>query len=203
MRNNKYLYCAITAITLCSTGLTGCLPVTAMSTTVTAGRSAAEERRVGEIVDDVVINNKIRTRFSKESFKNIFTKVSANSIEGRVLLTGSVESMEYASQAVKIAWEVPGVREVLNEIEVDNISLGTHIKDSWIATHVRSKLFFNKKLKSVNYSVEVNNGVVFLTGIAQDQEELDQAEQTASLVNGVSKVVSHVVLKDDPRRNSK
>lgn len=201
MKNKKYLLC--TVMILAANSLTGCLPVTAMSTTVTAGRSAAEERRVGEIVDDVVINSKIRTRFAKEDFKHIFTKVSANSIEGRVLLTGSVESMDHSAQAAEIAWGIPGVQEVLNEIEVDNISIGTRAKDAWIATRVRTKLLVNKEIKSVNYSVEVNNGVVFLTGIAQDQEELDRVEQEASVVSGVSKVVSHVVLKNDPRRHAK
>lgn len=183
--------------------LSGCAPVTAMTTTITAGRSAAEERRVGEIVDDVVINNKIRTRFSKEDFKNLFAKVAVNSIEGRVLLTGSVETMDYSAQASEIAWSVPGVREVINEIEVDKISLTTRTKDSWIAAMVRTKLLLEKEIKSVNYSVEANNSVVFLTGIAQSAEELALAEHVASLVKGVNKVISYVVLKDDPRRAPK
>ena len=44
---------------------------------------------------------------------------------------------------------------------------------------------------------------MFLTGIAQTQEELDLAEDIASRVGGVTKVISYVVLKDDQTRNAK
>ncbi len=183
--------------------LSGCAPITALTTTIAAGRSVTEERKAGDIVDDIVINSKIRARFSTKDFNNIFAKVSVSSTEGRVLLAGGVESMEYAAQAVEISWTVPGVKEVINEIQIENISIGTMAKDSWIATRIKSKLFLDKDVKSVNYSVEVNNGIVYLTGIAQDQIELSRAEELASFVKGVTKVISHVVMKDDPRRNPK
>jgi len=46
------------------------------------------------------------------------------------------------------------------------------------------------------------NGVVYLFGIAQSQKELDRATGHARNVKGVVKVVSHVILKTDPKRNS-
>lgn len=179
--------------------LSGCAPVTVMSGTVAAGRSAAEERRMGEIVDDIVIKNKIRAGLSKKSF-GLFTRVTVNCNEGNVLLTGSVENMDSSAQAAKIAWEVPGVRSIINEIHVENISFATKTKDTWIATRIRTKLLLAKDIKSVNYTVDVNNGIVYLTGIAQNEQELSRAEKLASLVGGVRKVVSYVVLKNDPRR---
>lgn len=198
----KSLFCFVIAAAHLNL-LSSCAPIAAMSSTVTVGRSAAEERRIGEIIDDTVINNKIRAKFAKEDFKGIFAKVSASSIEGRVLLTGTVDTMDHSARASELVWQISGVKEVMNEIEVDEISLSTKTKDTWIATRVRSKLLFNKEIKSVNYSVEVNNGIVFLTGIAQTQEELDLAEDIASRVGGVTKVISYVVLKDDQTRNAK
>jgi len=41
---------------------------------------------------------------------------------------------------------------------------------------------------------------VYLMGIAQDEAELSQVAEHARNIGGVKDVVSHVVLKDDPRR---
>jgi len=51
--------------------------------------------------------------------------------------------------------------------------------DAWISTQIESKLLFTKDIKSVNYSVETIDGVVYLMGIAQDREELDAVTQIA------------------------
>ncbi len=53
---------------------------------------------------------------------------------------------------------------------------------------------------SVNYNVETVNGVVYLFGIASSQQELEQVTTLARTIDGVRRVVSHVMLKDDSRR---
>ena len=103
--------------------------------------------------------------------------------------------------AVRLAWTVKGVREVIDEIQVnDKSGLADFARDSWIGAQIRSRLLLEKNLRSVNYSVEAVNGVVYLMGIAQDQNELDKATYIASTTAYVKQVVSHVILKDDPRR---
>jgi osmotically-inducible protein OsmY len=91
---------------------------------------------------------------------------------------------------------------VINEIEIGRISLATRSKDSWVAAQIRSKILLEKGVQSVNYSVEVINGVAYILGIAQDDQELESAEQVAGKVGGVKRVVSHVILKTDLRRNA-
>jgi osmotically-inducible protein OsmY len=61
---------------------------------------------------------------------------------------------------------------------------------------------FDGAVKNINYTVDVENGVVYLMGIAQDQDELDRVIATARDISDVKKVVNHVLLKSDPRRNS-
>ena len=53
---------------------------------------------------------------------------------------------------------------------------------------------------SINYSVETVNGTVYLLGIAQDEAELVRVIEHARGIEDVKQVVSHVVVKDDPRR---
>jgi osmotically-inducible protein OsmY len=67
-------------------------------------------------------------------------------------------------------------------------------------TELRSRLLFAKNIQSVNYSIEAVNGTVYLLGVAQDQAELDRVLDVARNVNYVRRVVSHVLMKDDPRR---
>jgi osmotically-inducible protein OsmY len=89
---------------------------------------------------------------------------------------------------------------VLNEIETSPKDIKDYTKDTLIANTVRSKLLFEKDLRSVNYSVDVNNGAVYLIGVAQNQAELDKALKITSSAKGVKRVVNYVILKDDPRR---
>ena len=43
-------------------------------------------------------------------------------------------------------------------------------------------------------------GIIYIIGIAQTTAELDKVIGHARRINNVKKVVSHVMLKDDPRR---
>jgi len=67
---------------------------------------------------------------------------------------------------------------------------------------LRTQLMFDGGVKNINYTIEVEGGVVYLFGIAQDQTELDRVIAAARDISDVKKIINHVVLKDDPRRNS-
>jgi len=179
--------------------LGGCFPL-AVIATEEVGTSIAEERTIGDIVDDKTIMLRIKSAFAQKDFGNLLSRLSVHVKERRVLLTGSVRDDQYSVEAVKITWSIQGVKEVISEIEVANKSLKTRAADSLIATHIRAKLLFQKGLNSLNYTVDVNNGIVYLLGIAQDEVELELALDTARKVLGVTKVVNHVILRDDARR---
>lgn len=199
MKNKKIVYALIV---LSIMPVNGCVPIVVASSTVAAGRTAVEERPVGKMVDDVVIVNKIRARFTEEDFKQMFSAISVEASEGRVLLVGMVSDQKYVDKASEIAWSVPGVCEVINELELGRLSLGQRTKDSWIATQVRTKFLVQKDLLSVNYTVEAVDGVVYLLGVGQSEEELELAQQTASKIQGVRKVIIHVIVKTDVRRSA-
>jgi osmotically-inducible protein OsmY len=61
---------------------------------------------------------------------------------------------------------------------------------------------FDGHVKNINYTVDVVNGVVYLMGIAQSQDELDRVVAHARDIGNVKRVVSHIVLKNDPHRQS-
>lgn len=164
-------------------------------------RLAAQERSVGNAVDDAAIVVKIKNLYAREDFKDLLANVEIKSIEGRVLLTGNVDKPDSQIEGVRLAWQVSGVKEVINEIQInDRAGFANYARDVWISTQIKSRLLFEKHIRSVNYSVITVNQVVYLMGIAQNQDELDRATHVASTTSYVERVVSYVRLKDDPRR---
>jgi osmotically-inducible protein OsmY len=123
--------------------------------------------------------------------------------EGRVLLSGNVRLPEQRVEAVRLAWQAPGVREVINEINVDDTSgLGNYARDTWITTELEATLLLDNAVSSIDYSVETVNQVIYLMGVAQSQAELDRVIGHAKEISYVRRVVSYVLLVDDPRRHS-
>ena len=105
--------------------------------------------------------------------------------------------------AVRIAWGVDGVREVINEIVVSREGDSeSFLRDRWIVSQLRSKLLFDREIRSINYSIETVAGVVYLMGIAQSEAELQRAIDHARDIAYVRRVVSYVQLKDDPARQA-
>ncbi len=179
--------------------LTACFPIAVASTAV-VGAAIVEERSAGTNLDDNIIAIKIRDKYAQEEFNELLSRISVTVHEGRVMLTGSIKEESYAKKAVELAWQIQGVKEVINEMEVSSRTPKEYAKDTFIANTVRSKLLFDADVQSVNYKIETNNGVVYILGLAQTQDELNKAIAIARSIKGVKKVVSHVILKDDSRR---
>jgi osmotically-inducible protein OsmY len=177
-------------------GLSGCASV-ATSGITGLGYSLAQERTVGGAIDDVTIGTKINSYFLRENQGKLFKHVAVEVLEGRVLLTGAVDTADDRVEAVRLSWQAKGVKEVINEIQInDKSGIKDYARDIWITTQVKAKLFLNAEIKSINYSVDTVNGVSYIMGIAQDRVELNKVNRVSSMVKGVKKVVSHVRIKE-------
>ncbi len=164
--------------------------------------AAAQERKLLDAVDDKTLQLRINARFI-ESNPDLFRRVETEIVEGRVLLTGNVPRPEDRVEAARLTWQVGGVREVLNEIVVnDRSGVIDYFKDSWITTRMRTKMITDPEISDINYSVETVNGIIYLMGIAQDAAELQRVTNHARTISGVRRVISHVRMKDDPRRGT-
>jgi osmotically-inducible protein OsmY len=181
--------------------LPGCGPAAVAGAAATTATVATQDRTTGEVFDDMSLKAKISNKYFQTDLNDLFKNVDVDVIERRVFLTGSVNKPETAIKAVELAWQVPGIAEVVNEMQVEDKSgFVDRARDLWIQAQINSRLMFTKGIKNTNYNVEVVNGVVYLMGIAQNAEELRQVTWAASRVKYVQKVVSHVVMRDDPRR---
>lgn len=182
--------------------LQGCVPVAVVSAGSAGAELGMQDRTLGRSLDDVALKAAISKRFFDKDVNDLFKNVEVDVIEARVFLTGGVKTTETEINAVNLVWQVKGVKEVINEIQVDDKSgLIDYARDAWIQRQIGAQLLFTKGIRSTNYTIECVNGVVYLMGLAYDETELGKVSTIASRTKYVKQVVSHVVLKNDPRRN--
>lgn len=179
----------------------GCVTLAMGAATETAV-VVAQERSVGNAVDDTAILAEIKHYYLQKDANDLFPNAEVKVVEGRVLLTGNVDKPETQIEAVRLAWQADGVKEVINETQInDKSGLWNYTQDVWVSTQVRTRLLLSKNIRSVNYSIITVNQTVYLMGIAQNQAELDRALNVASTTSYVKEVINHVHLKTDPRRD--
>ncbi len=174
-----------------------------ISSVTSVGYAAAQERTVGDAIDDVTILTRIKSLYFEAHVDKLLSAVDVQVIEGRVMLTGKGISPDVRVEAVRLAWQPRGVKEVINELVIDDskVDAQKYARDLWMTAEVKSKFLLNKIIRSINYSVETVDGVIYLMGIAKNKDELDEAKYLAGKISGVKKVVSHVLLSEDPSRN--
>ena len=181
---------AVPAVSLCLS-LQGC-DQAIVGAAATAGSAAMEERGLGAAISDTEIRLRINALWSSKS-ERMWRKIGLQIHEGRVLLSGVVDDPEMRDEAVRLAWEAKGVKEVINEIRIDRSGgIAGFAHDTWISTQLKAKLLLDREVASVNYSVETVSGTVYLLGVARSREELDRVANHARSLDYVRNVVSHV-----------
>mgnify|MGYP002152535158 CR=1 FL=1 len=170
-----------------------------VSAGATAGSAALQERGFGTAVDDTVIRAKIAAAYLQDSVD--FKLISIEAHQGRVLLTGTTPRAKDRVDAVHLAWQVDGVKTVINEISIEQGGgiLGL-ARDKWVTAQLRLKITFDTTVKAINYAIDTVNGTVYLMGIAQNQAELNRVKNHARGLDYVRRVISHVRLKKPPMR---
>mgnify|MGYP001470191436 FL=1 len=175
----------------------GCSPVGVLASGGGATMVVAEgDRSLGTVVDDATIKLNLSAKFLK-SENRLFLDVNSNVTEGRVLLTGLVDTQEIRIEAVRKVWEINGVREVINEIEVGNkTTLKEYMNDLWINTQVKSLAARTIGLRSFSYNFETIKGKVYIAGITSRPEQLQAIVESTKTIKGVNEIVNYVVIKE-------
>ena len=168
----------------------------------TAGVAVAQERSIGDAVDDKAIQFRVNALLLRYD-EAVFRRVDVKSVEARVVLTGTVATPENRLEAARLVWQVETVKTLANELIIqDETSVVDFVHDSWVTTQLRARMLRDGEILDLNYTVETVNGIVYLLGIAQDEKELDRVTRHARAIPGVEQVVNHVRLKNDPERRT-
>ena len=190
--NNNIL---ILIVLISSLNIISCSPTGILASGGATGMVVAEgERSFGTVVDDATIKINVAAKFIN-SDDNLFVDVSTSVLEGRVLLTGLVDSQEIRIDAVRRVWEVEGVNEVINEIQIGNrASLKEYAQDIWITAQVRGLAAKTVGLRSVAYNFETIQGRVYIVGITSRSEQLEEIIDIAKTVKGVTEIINYVIV---------
>lgn len=193
----------ILTLLLSATILSACGPLgLAAGAGATVGIAATREGGVKGSASDFRIRSQINDLWFKSNVK-MFSKLNLSIDQGRVLITGVVQDPAHRVEAVRLAWQPRGVKQVINEIRVaDTDGLSEYVSDTWITTKLRSKMLIDRDIQSINYSIDTVQGIVYLMGVARSQDELDHTIDVARGVNGVKQVISYVKLSGEPVRAS-
>jgi osmotically-inducible protein OsmY len=166
---------------------------------VAAVAAGSTEKGLGTSTTDGIIKVKINEAFFN-SDTALFTKVEISVNAGAVLLTGTLPTPEDKIEATQLVWQVRGVNEVLNEIEVqDSSSIKDFAKDFAAAAQLRGKLIGDQEVSSLNFSVDVVNGTVYLSGIASSQDEINRVVEHARSLRFATDVKNYIRVNDDDR----
>lgn len=175
--------------------LGGCV-VAAVGTAGAVGLTAAQDKTMGEALDDATLSNQIKAKLLSENSEK-YAEVDVEVANGLVLLSGRVNNPEDRVRAEGIAWSAALTKDVANEIKIEPPGgFIANMSDEVITGRVRARLIGSKTVKSVNFNIETYDGVVYLMGTARTAKELKKAAEEASVVAGVKQVVSYVRIRE-------
>jgi hyperosmotically inducible periplasmic protein len=150
-----------------------------------------------DFVDDSVITAKVKSKIMlTKPLSNL--NVSVTTSKGVVKLAGEVDSDSQASALVELVESTDGVKDVdTNDLHVRGSN--APLSDSLITAKVKGmfiqkKLFSHNDIAAMTIHVETNNGIVYLSGTATNQEQINNAIHIAKSIKGVKGVESHVVI---------
>ena len=123
-------------------------------------------------------------------------KVKVKASDGVVTLTGTVQDKDDKSIAADTVENLPGVKAVNNDVVVKS-DYSEH-SDAWMAFKIRSRLLVKANVSATATTVGVQNGVVTLTGTADNIAQKELTAVYAKEIDGVKSVKNNIVVKDAP-----
>ena len=179
--------------------LSGCVGVSSKGIFGTGVTVALDPRSVGTQVDDSIMQKNLSARtilMDKKYLLNVKTKV----LDGRIFLTGKVDTVEEKLKLTKLAWETDGVRSVRNDIKIkESFNFQQSAKDILITSQLRSAMIFNKNIKATNYQIDTYKKKIYVYGIALTKEEKELVISEAKEILDVEDVIVSILLVENLR----
>ena len=183
---------------LSSFALTSCIE-TAVGLGTAAVAASTTEKGFSTSVSDTVIEAKLTDKFIQND-ASLVTGVKSSVSDGAVLMTGKLDTQDQKILATRLAWEIKGVKEVINEIQiVSEKSIKATAKDLAASAQLRAALIGDQEISSLNYSIDVVNGIVYLSGVAANEKERERVITHAQALRFAKKVVNYIILSTDKR----
>jgi osmotically-inducible protein OsmY len=170
-------------------GVAACTQPTGL---VNVASSPAEDRSLETLRDDAAITFDINEVLLGEQYSDLFFEVSTDVYERIVMLTGTVKFAKNKQRATELIQGIKGVKRIVNELQVTNdYGPRAAANDLWIETKLKLLLLGTKGIRSINYRWRSVNGVVYLIGAGQSQQEMSIVLNVIRTTVRVKKVINH------------
>ncbi len=198
MLKKLYSFVCLLFLITCLSGCAGTL----LGGAAVVGLASVQERSIKNAAIDTKLGLQLQKKLFTLSKEKLFGSVDVIIIEQRVMMIGNVESQELRDLASQAAWEIsPKIKDVLNEITIgEKSTIISEAKDARISLSLSGLLIGDSNISDINFNHSVSKQVIFLIGIAQDNEELNKVINYARTVKGVKKVINHIILKSSKKR---
>ncbi len=129
------------------------------------------------------------TYMFKRYLKN--DSINVKSVDGNVILTGTVSRELHKSLAQETVSELEGVKSVDNRLVVKGVVPTTN-SDLWILDRIKVTLLFHRSVDAGTVEVDVKDGIVILRGNAISKEQKDLTTEYVKDVDGVKDVINNM-----------
>ncbi len=179
--------------------LSSCVGYSSTGVLGTGVSIALDPRSLGTQIDDSLMQQNLRARLLSTD-KSYIISVKTKILDGRIFLTGKVNSVEDKLKITKLAWEIKGARSVNNDLQIkEKFNFKRSAKDLLITSQLRAALIGSKNIKAVNYNIDTYKKKIYVYGIAQNKKERDEVIKEAKQILDVEDVVTSIFLVDDLR----
>ena len=177
----------------------GCIGVASKGLFGTGVTVALDPRTVGTQIDDSIMQKNLGAKILLKDKKYLLS-VKSKVLDGRIFLTGKVETPEEKLLITKLAWETKGARSVRNDIKIkEKFDFKRSAKDILITSQLRTALILNKNIKATNYQIDTYKKKIYVYGISITSEEKDLVVSEAKEILDVEDVIASIILLEDLR----
>ena len=179
--------------------LTSCVGTSSTGVLGTGVTIAFDPRTVGTQIDDSILQKNLSAKLISMN-TNYILSVKTKVLDGRIFITGKVDTVEEKLKITKLGWEIKGVRSIKNDLQIkEKFDFQRSAKDLLITSQLRAAMITNKKIKSVNYNIDTYKKKIYIYGIAQNDEERAEVINEAKQILDVEDVISSILLIEDLR----
>ena len=179
--------------------LNGCVGVSSSGVLGTGVSIATDPRTIGTQIDDNIMQKNLSGKIVNMNAKYLLS-VKPKVIDGRIFITGKVQTIEEKLKITKLAWEIKGARSVKNDLKIkEEFNFQQYAKDLLITSQLRTAMIASKKIKSSNYNIDTHKKKIYIYGIAQSEDERAEVINEAKQILDVEDVISSILLVEELR----
>ena len=179
--------------------ISGCIGYSSTGVLGTGVSVAMDPRTIGTQIDDSLMQKNLRAKLILMD-SGYLLKVKTKVLDGRIFITGKVNTVEEKLKITKLGWEIKGARSVKNDLKIkEKFNFKQTAKDVLITSQIKTAMITNKKIKSANYDIDTYKKTIYIYGISQNEEERAEVINEAKQVLDVVDVITSIFLVEDLR----